>query len=206
MNMSNNVLKATVRASLGKGAARKSRKAGLLPAVVYSKAQESLSVEVSPRELTQLLRQPLKRNALIGIDIEGQDVRHVMIRDIQKHPVRRDLMHIDFLQVNPQENVVVEVPVSLHGRAASVVAGGKLELVRRNLTVACLPGQIPAQIELDITDLPFGSTLASQIKLPEGLSLEDDPTLPVVTIRTVRGKKDGEDEEETAVAAEGATA
>ena len=203
--MSNNILKATVRASLGKGAARKSRKAGLLPAVVYSKAQESLSVEVSPRELTQLLRKPLKRNVLIGIDIEGQDVRHVMIRDIQKHPVRRDLMHIDFLQVNPQENVVVEVPVALHGRAASVVAGGKLELVRRNVTVACLPGQIPAQIDLDITNLPFGSTLASQIKLPDGLSLEDDPTLPVVTIRTSRGKKDDE-EEETAVAAEGATA
>jgi len=202
--MSNNILKATVRASLGKGAARKSRKAGLLPAVVYSKAQESLSVEVSPRALTQLLRQPLKRNALIGIDIEGQDIRHVMIRDIQKHPVRRDLMHIDFLQVNPQENVVVEIPVALHGRAASVVAGGKLELVRRNVTVACLPGQIPAQIDLDITNLPFGSTLASQIKLPDGLSLEDDPTLPVVTIRTSRGKKDDDAAEEAA--AEGATA
>ena len=127
-----------------------------------------------------------------------------MIRDIQKHPVRRDLMHIDFLQVNPQENVVVEIPVALHGRAASVVAGGKLELVRRNVTVACLPGQIPAQIDLDITNLPFGSTLASQIKLPDGLSLEDDPTLPVVTIRTSRGKKDDDAAEEAA--AEGATA
>ena len=202
--MSENVLKATVRNSLGKGAARKSRKAGLLPAVVYSKAQESLSVEVSPRELTHVLRLPLKRNALIGLDIEGQGVRHVMIRDIQKHPVRRDLMHVDFIQVNPQESVVVEIPVALQGRAASVVAGGKLEQVRRNVTVSCLPGQIPAQIDLDITNLPFGSTLASQVALPEGLSLEDDPSLPVITIRTARGKK--EEDEETAAAAEGATA
>jgi len=212
MNMSNNVLKATVRASLGKGAARKSRKAGLLPAVVYSKAQESVSVEVSPREVTHLLRLPLKRNALIDLDIAGQGVRQVMIRDIQKHPVRRDVMHIDFLQVDPKESIVVEVPIALHGRAASVVAGGHLEQVRRNVTVTCLPGQIPAQIDLDITNLPFGSTVASQVKLPEGLSLEDDPSIPVITIRTSRGKIDDEEEEETAAApaegapAEGATA
>ena len=208
MNMSNNVLKATVRASLGKGAARKSRKADLLPAVVYSKDQESVSVEVSPRELTHILRLPLKRNALIDLDIEGQGVRHVMIRDIQKHPVRRDLMHIDFLQVDPTKKIVVEVPIGLRGRSVSVVSGGNLELVRRNVTVSCLPGQIPAQIDLDITNLPFGSTLASQVKLPEGLSLEDDPSIPVITIRTARGKVE-EEEEETAAAAvpaEGATA
>jgi large subunit ribosomal protein L25 len=205
MNMSNNVLKATVRANIGKGAARKSRKAGLLPAVVYSKAQESVSVEVSPRELTHILRLPLKRNALIDLDIEGQGVRHVMIRDIQKHPVRRDLMHIDFLQIDPTKNVVVEVPISLTGRSVSVVSGGNLELVRRNVTVACLPGQIPAHIDLDITNLPFGSTVASQVKLPEGLSLEDDPSIPVITIRTSRGKV-LEEEETAAAPAEGATA
>jgi large subunit ribosomal protein L25 len=209
MNMSNNVLKATVRANIGKGAARKSRKAGLLPAVVYSKAQESVSVELSPRELTHLLRLPLKRNALIDLDIEGQGVRHVMIRDIQKHPVRRDLMHIDFLQIDPTQNVVVEVPISLSGRSASVASGGNLELVRRNVTIACLPGQIPAHIDLDITNLAFGSTFVSDITLPEGLSLEDDPSIPVVTIRTSRGLIAEEEEEAAATAAvpaEGATA
>ena len=199
-----NLLKATVRASLGKGAARKSRKAGLLPAVVYSKAADSLSVEVSPRELTQILRRPLRRNALIELDVEGQGMRHVMIRDIQKHPVRRDLMHVDFLQVDPAKNVVVEIPVAMQGRAKAVIAGGKLEQVRRNVTVSCLPNQIPAHIDLDVTNLKFGSTFAGDVTLPEGLSLEDDPTLPVITIRTARGKKDTE--EETAAEGEGATA
>ena len=199
-----NLLKATVRANLGKGAARKSRKAGLLPAVVYSKESDCLSVEVSPRELTHILRRPLRRNALIELDVDGQGVRHVMIRDIQKHPVRRDLMHIDFLQVDPAKNVIVEIPVAMQGRAKAVVAGGKLEQVRRNVTVSCLPTQIPAHIDLDVTDLKFGSTLAGDVTLPEGLSLEDDPALPVITIRTARGKKD--DAEEEATAAEGESA
>ena len=193
--MSDNLLKATVRANLGKGAARKSRKAGLLPAVVYSKNSDSMSVEVSPRALTHILRKPLRRNALIELDVEGQGMHHVMIRDVQKHPVRRELMHIDFLKVDPAEKVVVEVPVAMQGRAKAVVAGGKLEQVRRNVTVSCLPTEIPAQIDLDITNLSFGSTRASDVGLPEGLSLEDDPSLPVITIKAARGKKTEEAEE-----------
>ena len=151
-------LEGVLRTRKGKGAARKARKAGLLPAVVYSKGQETISVEVSPRTLTHILRRPLRRNALIELEIEGQATRHVMVRDLQKHPVRRDLVHADFVQVDPAQNVNAKVPVVLHGRAKSVVAGGKLEQVRRFVTVACLPGSIPSQIDVDITDLPFGST------------------------------------------------
>ena len=137
--MSDNLLKATVRANLSKGAAENPVKQACYPPLFTAKNSDSMSVEVSPRELTHILRKPLRRNALIELDVEGQGMHHVMIRDVQKHPVRRDLMHIDFLKVDPAERVVVEVPVAMQGRAKAVVAGGKLEQVRRNVTVSCLP-------------------------------------------------------------------
>ncbi|MBL90651.1 MAG: 50S ribosomal protein L25 [Myxococcales bacterium] len=199
--MSENKLDAVVRTLTGKGAARKSRKAGRLPAVVYSKGQETLGVEVSPRELTHILRRPLRRNVLIELAVEGDSTRHVMVRDIQKHPVRRDLVHVDFVQVDPSQEVIVEVPVALQGRAKSVVAGGKLEQVRRFVTVSCLPTVIPAQIDVDITDLPFGSTRTANIALPNGLTLQDDPALSVITIKAPRGKQAAEEEEGEAAAA-----
>ena len=199
--MSENKLDAVVRTLTGKGAARKSRKAGRLPAVVYSKGQDTLGVEVSPRELTHILRRPLRRNALIELAVEGDSTRHVMVRDIQKHPVRRDLVHVDFVQVDPSKEVIVEVPVALQGRAKSVVAGGKLEQVRRFVTVSCLPTVIPAQIDVDITDLPFGSTRTANIALPNGLTLQDDPALSVITIKAPRGKQAAEEEEGEAAAA-----
>ena len=199
--MSENKLDAVVRTLTGKGAARKSRKAGRLPAVVYSKGQDTLGVEVSPRELTHILRRPLRRNALIELAVEGDATRHVMVRDIQKHPVRRDLVHVDFVQVDPSKEVIVEVPVTLQGRAKSVVAGGKLEQVRRFVTVSCLPTAIPAQIDVDITDLPFGSTRTANIALPNGLTLQDDPALSVITIKAPRGKQAAEEEEGEAAAA-----
>ena len=199
--MSENKLDAVVRTLTGKGAARKSRKAGRLPAVVYSKGQDTLGVEVSPRELTHILRRPLRRNALIELAVEGDATRHVMVRDIQKHPVRRDLVHVDFVQVDPSKEVIVEVPVTLQGRAKSVVAGGKLEQVRRFVTVSCLPTVIPAQIDVDITDLPFGSTRTANIALPNGLTLQDDPALSVITIKAPRGKQAAEEEEGEAAAA-----
>jgi len=194
-------LSATVRSLRGKGASRKSRKAGKLPGIVYSKDSETTSVEVSPRELTHILRRPLRRNALIELDLEGQGVRHVMVRDLQKHPVRRDLVHVDFIQVDPAQEIIAEVPIAVHGRSKSVVSGGKLEQVRRFVTVACLPTAIPPQIEVDVTDLPFGSTRTGQIALPSGLSLKDDPTLSVITIKAPRGKEEEEELEGAAPAA-----
>jgi large subunit ribosomal protein L25 len=137
----------------------------------------------------------LRRNVLIELEIEGQATRHVMVRDLQKHPVRRDMVHVDFVQVDPTKEVIVEVPVGLQGRSVSVVAGGKLEQVRRYVTVSCLPTVIPAQVDVDITNLPFGSTRTANITLPDGLTLQDDPELPVITIKTPRGKLEGEEEE-----------
>ena len=188
-------LKAVVRTAKGKGAARKSRKAGRLPAIVYSKGEDTLSIEVSPHELSLLLRRPLRRNALIELELDGQAARHVMVRDIQKHPVRRDLVHVDFVQVDPAQEVIAQVPIATTGRAQSVVEGGKLEQVRRYVTVSCLPTAIPANIEVDVTNLPFGSTRAANIRLPQGLTLKDDPALPVITIKPPRGKQEGEEEE-----------
>ena len=138
--------------------------------------------------------------------VEGDSTRHVMVRDIQKHPVRRDLIHVDFVQVDPSKEVTVEVPVALQGRAKSVVAGGKLEQVRRCVTVSCLPSAIPAQVDVDITDLPFGSTRTGNIALPNGLTLQDDPALSVITIKAPRGKQADEEEEVEAAAAPAAPA
>ena len=113
-----------------------------------------------------------------------------MVKDLQIDPVRRNLTHIDFIEIDPKILVEAEVPFNTFGKSKSVVAGGKLEQVHHTVRVKVLPGSIPVKLDLDITDLEFGSTPASAIKLPAGVSLAGDPHAPVVTIKIPRADKE----------------
>ena len=100
------------------------------------------------------------------------------------------MTHVDFVEINANEPVAVNVPLSLFGKSKSVVAGGKLDQIRHTIRVRVLPGEVPAKIELDVTELGFGSTPASAIILPHGVSLADPAETPVVTIKIPRAEKE----------------
>ncbi len=185
-----NELSGNVRDSHGKGPARVLRQSGQVPGVVYGRGSQALSVAINPKEATKMLLSPLKRNVMIHLNLQNQAPKTVMVKDLQIDPVRRNLTHIDFIEIDPNIPVEAEVPFSTFGKSKSVVAGGKLEQVHHTVRVKVLPAEIPVKLELDVTDLEFGSTPASAIKLPAGVALAGDPSAPIVTIKIPRAEKE----------------
>ncbi len=186
--MSENNLVAKTRTETGKGPSRRLRMNEELPAVIYSGGKESLPVIVCPRETTKILRGSLKRNAIIEIGIEGEaKKRMVMVKERQIHPTRRVLTHVDFVEVDLKKPVTVSVPVILSGKSESVTLGGKLDHVLQKMRISCLPGSIPENINVDISNLPFGSTHTKDVPLPEGIKLAEKPRVVVLTIKKPRG-------------------
>lgn len=190
------ILKAQLRTGRGKGASRRARREGLVPAILYAGGKEATPLTVLPLDLTRALMTTARRNALIEMDLEGQGKKHVMLKDLQKHPVRREPTHADFVEVDLNKPVDVAVPFVPVGRSAAVVAGGKVELPLRALKIRCLPSAIPTAIELDTTDLDWGAHRATSLTMPEGVELLIDPSLTVLTITRPRGTVE-EDEETT---------
>ena len=197
-------LKAQVREQIGKGAARKIRTSGGLPAILYQKNSNSMSLNTCPKTLQKILHSPLRHNAAIALNIKDsagkEQTKHIMVKDVQVHLVRRTLTHADFVEIDMKKPVQVNVPIKTFGKSKSVVAGGKFELVRRFVKVESLPDLIPAEIKVDITNLPFGSTFNKDITLPENVKLADNPDYAIITIKQPRTDKNAEESEETASA------
>jgi large subunit ribosomal protein L25 len=185
------ILPATLRAGHGKGAARRLRSSGLVPGVVYSGGQQAVSISMTPKDLTKALLTPLRRNALILLDVEGKK-RSVMLKDLQKDPIKRGPTHADFVELDLNKPVIVDVPFAITGRSKAVIAGGKTQVPMRALRVRVLPGQIPTEITLDTSDLGHGPHRASIVGMPAGVELMTDPMLTVVTITGPRGDADAE--------------
>lgn len=187
--MKENILSAKKREFLGKGPARRLRMNEELPAVVYSKGKDSIAIIISPRQTTKMLLGPFRRNIVINMEIEGdsQKSRAVMVKERQIHPVRRVLTHIDFVEIDTKKPVMVSVPLRLTGKSEAVTQGGKLDHVLAKMKVSCLADKIPEYINIDISDLSFGSTHTKDVPLPEGITLAEKPRVVVLTIKKPRG-------------------
>jgi large subunit ribosomal protein L25 len=192
-------LHADPRNEHGKGASSRLRRAGRIPAVAYGKELPTTAVAVSPKELAGILRSEHGQNSVIELDIDGKEKVNVMVREYAYHPVTRELMHADFYQVRMDQPVEVDVPLKLVGKAKGETTGGRVQQIFRTVPVRSLPANIPAVLELDVTELDLHDTLkASQIKL-EGVSvlLPDNQTVVVVnapekvTEETTEGAAEG---------------
>ncbi|QAT83895.1 50S ribosomal protein L25 [Corallococcus coralloides] len=166
-------LEAQAREGSGKGIARRLRAAGQVPAVVYGKHLKApLHISVDPKAIRTAINTPHKLNTLIQLKLAGND-QQVLLKDYQMDPLTRDILHADFIAVTEKEQVKVNLPVVLTGKAAGVADGGLLTQVRRNLEVWALPGAIPLQIEVDVTNLKIAEALhVNDVKLPEGVSVK----------------------------------
>jgi large subunit ribosomal protein L25 len=165
----------------GSAEARRLRLAGKVPGVLYGHGIEPLSVAVNGRELRAALTSDSGLNALISLDVGGQ--RHLaMARQLQRHPVRRSIDHVDFVVVRRDEVVTAEVPVHLVGEAEQVDrADGLVEQQLFSLVVHAKPADIPNAIEVDISDLSIGEAIrVADLKLPSGVTTEVDPEDTVV--------------------------
>lgn len=191
-------LVAEVRTDSGKGAARRLRRANLIPGVVYAKGK-SQAVTVSPKELSKILLGSHRRNTVIELDVQeggsSKEKSLVMVKDLQKDPIRRNALHVDFIKVSKDVEVTASVPFLTTGRSQAVVQGGKLQVPARFLRIRCFPQNIPENITLDITEVGFGAFRAGSVQMPEGVTLVEDPHATVLTIKAPRGKKAASEEE-----------
>lgn len=195
-------LAARVRRSSGKGEARRLRRAGRVPAVAYGTGLEPTSVSVDALELYHVLHTGAGANAIISLGIDGQS-QLVLAREIQRHPVRREILHVDFVAVQRNVKVDVDIPVTLEGEAVGAEVGGVVNQELYTARVSVLPLEVPEHLVCDISDLQVGDVRRlGELELPAGVELLDDPDRTVVSV-TAPTVEPAEELEE-GMAAEGA--
>ena len=151
-------IKAQTREATGKGAARRARAAGKVPAVIYGREMDALSIAVDRRELALAFQTDAGMNVLLDVQLDGQSFL-ALTKELQRDPVKGTLLHADFLKVDAAEAVEVEVPVHLVGESAGVKEGGVLEQPLHTVQVRCLPLDVPEAVEADISGLRIGDSL-----------------------------------------------
>lgn len=188
----------------GSAAARRLRTAGKVPGVLYGHGIEPVDVAVGGRELRAALTSDSGLNALISLDVDGK--KHLaMARQLQRHPVRRSIDHVDFVVVRRDEVISAEVPVHLVGEAEAVErADGMVEQSLFTLMVHAKPGDIPNAIEIDISGLGIGDAIrVEDLKLPSGVTADADPEETIVIGASTRAAVEAEEGEAAEGAAEG---
>jgi large subunit ribosomal protein L25 len=178
-------LAATRRDNSGKGAARGVRREKRVPAVLYGPKTESISLSVSSLELEKLLRETGHESKLLNLNIDGQEgsPKQVLIREVQVHPYRRRFLHVDFYEVPLDQPIVVEAVVVLVGDSIGVQKGGEINLIRRTLSVRCLPNQIPENIRVDVTKLDLGQIIhVEELTAEATFEIVDDKSVGVVSV------------------------
>ncbi|TVQ90959.1 MAG: 50S ribosomal protein L25 [Deltaproteobacteria bacterium] len=196
-------LAAEIRTSdTGKTTARKIRNEGKIPAVVYGGGLPAVSLNIDPQALVDMFRKSADRNTIVHLDFSAGDVPEAvkaawaasgaladdgtvpcLVRDVQRHPLRRDLLHVDFFWLAPGQEVEVMVPLQGVGRAKGMAIGGRLRLIRREVKIRCAWEKLPKTIQHDLTPLQIGDMVkASELQLPEGASLVARNDFNVLTI------------------------
>jgi len=184
-------LKANLREGKGKELNKKLRSTGMVPGVVYRKGEETLSLKIDSKSLSKALHTEAGENVIIKLFVEGdkkKKERIVVIKEIQKDPVKDTLVHLDLNEISLTETLKVKVPLMAKGEAIGVKQeGGVLQHVMWEAEVECLPTNIPDKIEIDITNLGIGNTLSiKDIVPPEGVKILGDPESIVFSVEHVK--------------------
>ena len=187
-----------IREKSGKGVARKLRAAGKLPAVVYGKGFEPITVTVDPKELEGAVSGEAGLNTLITLKGAAEiDGKVVILKDADVHPIRRDMISADFYAINLKEKSIFMVPINVVGTAVGQTEGGSLQLVRNELEVLCLPTEVPQAIDIDVTALEIGDTIhIEQVVVPEGVELVHDVNFTVITLSLIKVEVEPTEEDE----------
>jgi large subunit ribosomal protein L25 len=192
-------LQATVRKSVGNGPARVLRRAGQIPAVLYGRKIEPVLLSVNTKDLEQILKKGSFGQFILTLVIQNgkKMTKPAIIKELQTHPVSGSLIHIDFYEVDMKRQIKVMVPVVTTGKSVGIEEGGLLNIVRRELEVFCLPGDIPETIEIDISELGIGDSIhLEDLPLGENVEVVTDVNFTVVTVLSPKVEEEVVEEEE----------
>lgn len=180
-------LNATPRNSSGKGPARTLRSAGQIPGVVYGHAREPQPLTLDTREFEKLLSHISAESTVIELSLGGQTTK-TLIREIQRHPFKRQILHVDFQELVAGEKVQVNIPIVLIGIPEGVRAsGGVMDQTLRELSIRVDPSSIPDHIEVDVSGVLIGHSIhVSELQLPEGVEVLNDAEAPVCVVAAPR--------------------
>ena len=175
------------RSDTGKGAARRMRRSGQVPAVLYGPKRTLALVSVDAEQVERRLVRLEGSHLIRLVNADGADAelheRMVLVREMQRHPVTGLVLHADFYEVDLTERLVVSIPLHFVGKAAGVVAGGILQPILREIEVECLPTEIPGFVEVDVSGLGIHDAIhLADLGLPEGVQAVGEPTQTLVTV------------------------
>lgn len=195
-------LSAVVGRVTGSPASRRLRAADQIPGVLYGQGMEPVVLTVTRRDLRVAISGPAGQNTILNLSVDGKSYNAV-IKELQRHPVRRNVSHIDFMQINLSEEITMSVPIHLSGTAKAVLAaGGLVDAAVDLLEVRTTPANVPNEILIDITDLTPESVIhLVDLKLPAGVVAVGDPDMLIVTVLMSRGSAS---DAQAAATAEGA--
>ncbi len=176
-------LSARPRADVGRNSVKHLRSRGVVPAVIYGHKDQPANLEINTREIAALLKHAVGENILVELDIAGTP-KLSLIQEVQHHPVRGDILHVDFLEVAMDEVLHTEVPVEPTGEADGVKNyGGLLEHSLRSLQIECLPKDLPEIIRVDVSALGLNQSIhVRDLILPEGVKATSDADLTVFSV------------------------
>ena len=185
-------LRARRRHETGKGVARRLRAAGQVPAVLYGKDQEPISLTLEAREALHLFHSISVENTIVNVQIDDEkEELETLVREIQMHPYRPDIVHVDFYCIERGVALEVDIPANYTGTAQGVRDGGTLEVILHELRVKCLPSKIPDTIDIEVTGLDIGDSIhASEISMDEGVELLTDPGQTICLVSAPRAEEE----------------
>lgn len=194
--MSNTPLVATTGRPTGSAASRRLRGEGHIPGVVYGLGMEPIAVSVERRDLRIALSGPAGSNTVLDLQVDGTTYPAV-VKDMQRHPVKRTVSHIDFLQVNMNVEINVSVPVRLEGESKAVQAvNGLIDPAVDSIEVSCTPANMPNEFVIDVSEMEPDTVIRlSDIEMPANVTALGDPDMPVVTVLISRAAAASADEE-----------
>ena len=182
--MANAKLKAEPRDGSGKNDNNKLRASGKIPAVVYGHGEQTRSVAVDAHEVELLFSKIHVENTVIALDIGGEKgAVKTLVREVQKHPSRGNVLHVDFYQIHAGEMVHIQIPIAFTGTAVGVRNGGMLQHTMDELDIRVSADSIPERIEVDVTDLEVGDSVhVRDLKIPAGVEVLDTPDRSVCSV------------------------
>ncbi len=194
------VFKATKREATGKGVARKLRREGYIPGVVYGPDRGATPLALVAKGAVHKLRGEWSEAKLYDLDLDGENIK-VIIKDVHTDPVSLEVLHVDFYAVTFGKRMTLMVPLKFVGEPAGLKHGGIVEFLMDEVEIECFPKDIPEELVVDISSLEVGDTLfVRDLPVTEGVVVKEEPSAPVVTVvgPAVREAEAAEEEEEEA--------
>ncbi|NLX91581.1 MAG: 50S ribosomal protein L25 [Firmicutes bacterium] len=200
-------IEALPRIKESKGSKKKLREKGYVPAVIYGRKADAVSVFLSGQSLRKVLAASAGSNVILDLQIKGgngSSVETVMIKDLHRHPVQKDLLlHVDFLRISLDEKLEVSVPLNFIGEPEGIKDGGVFQIQLREIAVKCLPSDIPNFIDVPVEEMKVGDVLTvASLNLPEGVELVEEADMIIASVITSQVEEVPAEAEDAGEAAE----